>query len=140
MNQPSFRTAHPRPVVLLVDGHADSLALYALGLFATGFDVVPAKDGAEAVARAYQTHPDIIVTELPMADYDGWQFLQDLKQSPHTRGIPVVAMSDHVKGPICEQPEHDGFAAFLTRSCLPDELAEGLRRVLHRKTHATSGR
>lgn len=102
--------------------------------------MVPATDGSEAFTRACETHPDIIVTELPMPHYDGWQFLQDLKQSPATRDIPVVAMGGHVQAPIHEQPGHDGFAAFFTRPCLPGELAEGLRQVLERKTHAVGGR
>ncbi len=129
-----------RPLVLLVDSRPETLALCALALSATGFNVVPATDGAEAVIRACETRPDIIVTELPMPHYDGWQFLQDLKRSPHTRNIPVVAMSDHVQASIREQPDHDGFAALFTRPCLPGELAEGLRQVLDRKTHAVGGR
>jgi two-component system cell cycle response regulator DivK len=119
-----------------VDGHAETLALNALALSATGFNVLPATNGAEAVIRASETHPDIIVTELPVPHYDGWQFLHDLRQSPVTRDIPVVAMSGNVHAPIQEQPGHDGFAAFFTRPCLPDELAEGLRQVLDRRTPA----
>ena len=130
----------PRPVVLLIDGHADTLALYALALSATGFNVVPAKNGAEAFTRAWETHPDIIVTELPMPHHDGWKFLQDLKESPRTRDIPVVAMSGQVQAPIREQPDHEGFAAFLTSPCRHDELAEGLRQVLDRKARPAAGR
>jgi CheY-like chemotaxis protein len=109
-------------------------------LFATGFDVVPAKDGAEAHRRISETHPDVIVTELPMPNDDGWQFLQDLKQSPRTRDIPVVGLSGTVKGPTLGRRVRDGFAAMIVTPCLPDELAEGLRRVLYGKTHAADGR
>jgi two-component system, cell cycle response regulator DivK len=139
MDRRHSRTEPLRPLVLLVDGNAHTLALYALALSAIGFNVLPAKNGAEAFTRAWQTHPDIIVTELPMPCYDGSQFLLDLKQSPRTREIPVVAMSGHVQAPIRELSEHDGFAAFFTKPCLPDELAEGLRQVLERKTHAVWG-
>ena len=139
MDRRHSRAVPIRPLVLLVDGDAETLASNARALVATGFEVVPAKDGTEAFIRAWQTQPDIIVTELPMAHYDAWQFLQDLKESPHTRDIPVVAMSGHVQRPIREQPDHDGFAAFFTRPCLPNELAEGLRQVLERRTHAVGG-
>ena len=57
----------PRPLVLLVDGHAHTLA-YALALSATGFNVVPAKNGAEAFTRAWQTHRDIIVRPDALAE------------------------------------------------------------------------
>ena len=140
MERRHILTAPSRPLVLLVDGRADTLALYALSLSAMGFDVVPAKDGAEACRRAWETHPDIIVTELPMPNYDGRRFLKDLKQNPRTRDIPVVALSGRVEGPSLARTARDGFAAMFVTPCLPHELAEGLRRVLDGKTHATDVR
>jgi CheY-like chemotaxis protein len=78
--------------VLLVEEHNDTRALYAIALSAMGFDVVAAQDGAEGYRRASETLPDIIVTDLPMPNYDGWQFLEALKQNPGTRHIPLVAV------------------------------------------------
>ena len=123
-----------------MDGHAETLALYALVLSATGFDVVSAKDGTEAHGRVRETRPDIIVTEFPMPDDGGWQFLQDLKRSARTRNIPVVALSGNVKGPILGRAPREGVAAIFVTPCLPNELAEGLRRVLDGQTHAADGR
>ncbi len=139
MERRQLSTVSPRPLVLLVDGHVDTLALCALALSATGFDVVPATDGADALSRAGQLHPDIIVTRLPMPRYDGRQFIQDLKQNPGTRDIPVVALSDERHAPIREHPGQIGFAAFLATDCLPHELARALRQLLE-KTHAVGGR
>jgi CheY-like chemotaxis protein len=89
--------------------------------------VVALQDGSDAYRRAWEIHPDIIVTDVPMPNGDGSRFLQDLKCSARTRDIPVVAVSGYV------QLERGGFAAFFTKPCLPDELAAGLRHVLHRK-------
>jgi CheY-like chemotaxis protein len=125
-NQPTH------PLVLLVDGHEDTRVLYALALSASGFDVVAVQDGSEAYSRAWEIHPDIIVTDLPVPS-DGWRFLDDLKGTARTRDIPVVALSGSVQG---TSPERDGFAAFFAKPCLPDELAAGLRRVLEGKAHA----
>jgi CheY-like chemotaxis protein len=137
MERRQVSTVSPRPLVLLVDGHLDTVALCALALSATGFDVVPATDGAEALSRARQLHPDIIVTRLPMPHYDAWQFIQDLKQN--ACDIPVVALSDDLRAPIRKQPDHPGFAAFLATDCLPHELAGALRQLLE-KTHVAGGR
>jgi CheY-like chemotaxis protein len=121
--------------VLIVEGHEDTRALYALALSADGFEVVTVPDGDEAYRRAWEVHPDIIVTDLPMPNYDGWQFLQDLKQNARTRRIPVVAVSGYVQRSLRERAEADGFAAFFPKPCLPDELATGLRHVLNGKSH-----
>jgi CheY-like chemotaxis protein len=132
MDPGHFRNAVTRPLVLVVDGHEDTRALYALALSAMGFDVVAAGDGAEAYRRAQQIDPDIIVTDLPMPDYDGWRFLQELKQNPSTRDIPLVAVTGYVSQSQCAD---FGFAAFLPKPCLLDVLAAALRQVLDGKAY-----
>ena len=125
-----------RPLVLIVDGHEDTRELYEFALPALGFEVVAVRDGEDAYRRAWEIHPDVIVTDLAMASYDGWQFLYDLKQNPRTRDIPVVALSGYVQQSVRERAERDGFAAFLPKPCPPDELASGLRQVLDGHIHA----
>ena len=124
-----------RPVVLLVEGHDDTRTLYTLALSAMGFDVIPTQDGTEASRRTWEMRPDIIVTDLPMPHYEGWQFLRDLRENPRTGDIPVVAVSSYVQRSSRERAERDGFAAFFPKPCLPDELAAGLRQVLDGKAH-----
>lgn len=130
------RNPPARPLVLVIERHEDTRALYALALSASGFDVVAVQDESEASSRAWVIQPDIIVTDLPTPNSDGWQFLETLKQNPPTREIPVVAVSDHRS--LGERAERAGFAAVFSKPCLPDELAEGLRQVLSGKAHATA--
>jgi CheY-like chemotaxis protein len=73
-------------------------------------------DGPEAFHRAWQIHPDIIVTDVPMPNCDGWQFLQDLKHDGRTRDIPVVAVSADVQRSLRERAERDGSAAFFSET------------------------
>jgi two-component system cell cycle response regulator DivK len=133
MDRRRSRNPPTRPLVLIIEGHEDTRELYALALSANGFEVETMADGAEACGRAWELHPDAIVTDLPMPNYDGWEFLRDLRRDPRTRNIPVVAVSGHVQRSVREQAERDGFAAFLPKPCLPDELADGLRQVLDGK-------
>ena len=134
------RNPPTQPLVLIVEGHEDTRALYALALSAMGFNVVAEPDGAAAFRRAWQLHPDIIVTDLALPNYDGWQFLQDVKNDARTRDIPVVAVSGYVQRSVRDRAERDGFAAFFPKPCLPDALAEGLRHVLAGQTHALDRR
>ena len=128
-------TPPTRPLVLFIEGHIDTRALYSLALSAMGFDVVAARDGDDAYRRAWDAHPDIVVTDLAMPGYDAWRFLQDLKDDPDTRDIPVVAVTGHVEQSIRERAERDGFAAFVPKPCPPDTLALELRRVLDGHVH-----
>jgi CheY-like chemotaxis protein len=129
-----------RPLVLIVEAHEDTRALYALALSMMGFDVVAAQDGTDGYLRAQENHPDIIVTDLSMPNCDGWQFLRELKASSHTRDIPVVAVSGHVQPSVRDRAERAGFAAFLPKPCRPDELAAELHYLLDRPRDAGATR
>jgi two-component system cell cycle response regulator DivK len=122
-----------RPLVLIVDAHDDTRELYVFSLSAMGFDAMGVANGAEACERAWQTHPDIIMTELAMPNCDGNHLTHKLKQNPRTRDIPVVALTGYVQN---DGADLNGFAAFFRKPCLPDELAAGLHQVLDERALA----
>ena len=132
------RPRHPpaRPLVFIVEAHEGTRAPYALALSATGFEVVAVADGAEAYRHAWEIHPDIIATDLPILNCDGWQFLQDPRRNARTCDIPVVAVSGYVQRSVRERAVRDRFAACFPKPCLPDELAAGLCQVLDGKADA----
>jgi len=130
MDRRRQRNPPTRPLVLIVDGHEDTRALYALALSGMGFDVVPASDSEDGYFRAWTAHPDVIVTEVSLAPIDGWTFVHDLKDDPPTRDIPVVILTGHGQPSVRERAERAGCAALYVKPCLPDQLAVGLRDLL----------
>jgi len=127
------RNISSRPLVLVVDDHADTRDLYLQGLVAFGFEAIEAADSEQAYRRAWDVHPDIVVTDLTLRGCgDGWQLLHDLRREARTREIPVVVLTGHDAPAFRERAEHEGCAGFLVKPCLPDDLATQLRRVLDR--------
>jgi CheY-like chemotaxis protein len=124
------RNAPARPLVLIVDDHDDTRDLYVESLSVLGFEAIDAADCVEACRRAFEAHPDIIVTDLTLPGEDGWHLVQDLKREPRTRDIPVVMLSGHDTPSLHERAEREGCAAFLAKPCLPDDLARELRHIL----------
>src|SRR5882724_10375686 len=105
---------HPaRPLVLLADGHADTCELYATALRSFGFETTTVTDGAKAFAQAWLLHPDVIVTELSIPGFSGWEFIRDVKRDPRTRGIPVVIVTSDGLARAREQAIREGCSAFL---------------------------
>jgi CheY-like chemotaxis protein len=121
-----------RPLVLIVDGHDDTRDLYAFALETMGFETITVNDGADVYARAWETHPDIIVTEVSLPRIDGWNVVQDLKRDARTRSIPVVLLTGHAQPSVRERAEREGCAAVFVKPCLPEQLALGLRELLNR--------
>jgi CheY-like chemotaxis protein len=126
------RNPPTRPLVLVVDDHADTRELYVQSFDFFGFEAIGAADCEEAYRRAWESHPDIVITDLTLRGGDGWQLVQDLKREPRTRDIPVVMLTGHSAPSLRERAEHEGCAGFFVKPCLPDELATEVRQVLGR--------
>jgi len=126
------RPRHPpaRPLVLLADSHADTCELYASALRSFGFETTTVSDGAEAFAHAWHVHPDVIVTEVSVPGFRGWEFIRDVRRDPRTRDIPVVIVTSDALPGAREQADREGCSAFLLKPCLPEDLAVTLREVV----------
>jgi DNA-binding response OmpR family regulator len=77
-------------LVLLVDDN--STHLYSLGkhLSGSGFRVLHASNGADAVNLALTQLPDVILLDINLPDTTGFDIGQQLKADPKTSGIPII--------------------------------------------------
>ena len=119
-----------RPRVLLVDDYPDAREMYSEYLEFSGFDVVEAGNGMEALQRAVDTAPDIILMDLSLPVMDGWEATRRLKADQRTKGIPVVALTGHALAGISEGAKQAGCDAFVTKPCLPEDLVREIRKIL----------
>ena len=88
--------------VLLVDDYPDAREMYSEYLKLSGFDVVEATNGVEALQRAIDTSPDIILMDLSLPVMDGWEATRRLKEDTRTASIPVVALTGHALAGISD--------------------------------------
>ena len=132
-----MRKEAARPRVLLVDDYPDARAMYGEYLEFSGFDVVEAANGEEALARALDAGPDIIVMDLSLPVMDGCEATRRLKADARTAAIPVVALTGHALAGISDGARQAGCAAFVTKPCLPDDLVLEIRRVLAARPAST---
>src|SRR5438105_15464448 len=123
-------TKPDKPRVLLVDDYPDAREMYTEYLEFSGFDVVEAGNGMEALQRAVDAAPDIILMDLSLPVMDGWEATRRLKADERTASIPVVALTGHALAGISEGAKNAGCDAFVTRPCLPEDLVTEIRRVL----------
>jgi CheY-like chemotaxis protein len=100
-----------------------------MSLASAGFEAIEASDCEQAFRQAWESHPDIVVTDLTLRGADGWQLVQDLKREARTRDIPVVLLTGHGAPALRERAEREGCAAFFVKPCLPDALAAELRQA-----------
>ena len=119
-----------RPRVLLVDDFPDAREMYREYLQFSGYDVIEAANGMEALQRAVKDGPDIILMDLSLPVMDGWEATRRLKANERTAGIPVVALTGNVLAETLEGARQAGCDAFVAKPCLPEALVREIRRVL----------
>ena len=76
--------------ILIADDDALNRKLLADVLSARGHELLLAENGQEAVDRAKEGHPDLILLDLMMPVMDGTAFLQRLRKDPSKVDVPVV--------------------------------------------------
>jgi CheY-like chemotaxis protein len=119
-----------RPLILLVEDQSDLRRLYAQQLTMSGFDVVEAADGAEAVRWTSAHSPDVVLMDLSLPVLDGWEATRRLKGDRKTAHIPVVALTAHDGAGDLQQATEAGCDWFVPKPCPPDALIAEVRRVL----------
>lgn len=100
LSAPSVTTVPDRPSrtaqrarILVVDDVEDNRGVLKRRLEREGHEVICASGGAEAIAIAVQGGIDIILLDVMMPEMDGYETLEKLKSTSHTREIPVIMIS-----------------------------------------------
>ena len=130
------RNNKDRPTVLLVDDYPDAREMYAEYLEYSGFEIVQAGNGVEALDRAHDSHPDVILMDLSLPVMDGWEATRRLKADESTKKIPVLAVTGHALTGVSNDAMNAGCDGFITKPCLPEDLVKEIRRVLGRRAAA----
>ena len=116
--------------VLLVDDEPDQVEMYRYALADSGFTVSAAANGAEALARARELSPDLIVLDLLLPDMSGWDVCAALKADPSTARIPVLVLTAAATTTLASDAERAGCAGALLKPCYPDQLIATIRALL----------
>ena len=121
-----------RPLVLIVEDQSDLRQLYAQELTISGFDVIEAANGLDAIAHCSSQYPDVILMDLSLPVLDGWEATRRLKSDSRTAHIPVVALTAHDGSGELQRATRAGCDWFVPKPCPPNDLIEEVRRVLAR--------
>lgn len=121
----------PRPQrVLVVDDSPDARELWTVWLQFWGFAVEQAANGLEAVKKVRTFQPHLVLMDLWMPIVDGLQATETLKADPHTKDVPVLALSADTFSRVGERAIEAGADRFLAKPVSPDALLDAIRDSL----------
>ncbi len=119
------------PSVLIVEDDPGGRQLFVGWLEQAGFRVIQAHNGLQALERAVESGPDVVVTDLNIPGIDGFELTRRLRLDPRTRIVPVVAVTGYP--PYAADPtraHRAGCDVVLAKPCSPEDLEAAIRRLI----------
>lgn len=82
-----------RKKILVVDDEKNIVELIKMNLELSGFEVISAYSGGEAINKAISLNPDLILLDLMLPDIDGFEVCRMMKQSEKVKDIPIIMIT-----------------------------------------------
>jgi len=119
--------------ILLVEDNEMNRDMLSRRLIRKGYEVVMALDGRQAVEMAAGENPDLILMDMSLPVIDGWEATRQLKATPATRAIPVIALTAHAMAGDREKAIEAGCDDYDTKPIDLPRLLGKIASLLKRK-------
>lgn len=117
--------------ILLVDDDLTLREMYEERLKMEGFTIVQASNGEEALSKAKDVKPNIILLDIMMPKINGFDVLKDLKANPELKDIPVIILTALIQDVDRVQGNKLGAADYIVKSeTMPGEVIAKIRNAM----------
>ena len=119
-----------KKTILTVDDEVDILTVLSMRLSDTGYNVLKADNGLDAIDVAKQKKPDLIILDILMPHMDGMTVSQRLKEDRDTKDIPIIFLTA-LQGKTEETGSHkEGENIIFAKPYDPKELLDTIKRLI----------
>jgi DNA-binding response OmpR family regulator len=125
--------AGDQPVILAADDDEDILQLVSFRLGRSGYRVLEAHDGEEAVALALEHEPDLAVLDVMMPKMDGFEVVRRLRAEEATKSIPIIMLTARAQDTDVQGGFEAGANDYLRKPFSPKELRTRVQALLARR-------
>jgi two-component system cell cycle response regulator DivK len=115
--------------VLLVEDFDDARFMMKLLLESSGYQVIEATNGQEAIKLASEIAPDLILMDLGLPVVDGLSATHFIRQNPQLKHVPIVALTAHTEREFRDRAYAAGCNSFIGKPVDFDQLESVLRMV-----------
>ncbi len=121
--------------VLLAEDHPETIEVMQLELEVLGFEVLVAQNGLEAVEKATAESPDLIVMDMLMPKMNGFQAVASIRQSPKTKGIPILAATALARPGDREKCLESGCDGYIAKPFTHRQLGAAIDRLFEAQSN-----
>jgi DNA-binding response OmpR family regulator len=122
-----------QPVVLAADDDEDILELVAFRLERSGYTVLRAHDGEEALELARRERPDLAVLDVMMPKLDGFELTKRLRAEDGTSGMPIILLTARAQDADIVRGFDMGADDYIRKPFSPQELGTRVQAILGRR-------
>jgi DNA-binding response OmpR family regulator len=133
VTEPNDIANSDQPVVLVADDDEDILELITFRLERSGYTVVQARDGEEALNLAQARPPDLAVLDVMMPKLDGFELTRRLRAKPETERVPIILLTARAQDADVQQGFEAGADDYLRKPFSPQELRARVQAILGRR-------
>lgn len=120
--------------VLLVDDDLTLREMYEERLKTEGFNIVQATNGEEALLKAREIKPNIILLDIMMPKVNGFDVLKELKADDNLKDIPVIVLTALIQDVDRVQGKKLGAADYIVKSeTMPGEVITKIKNAIGEK-------
>jgi CheY-like chemotaxis protein len=118
-----------RKKILIVDD-AETVLLMERMILGKEYDLVTAKDGREAVAKASAERPDLILMDVVMPVMNGFDACREIREQKNTSDIPVIMVTTRSEAANVETGYRSGCTDYVTKPIDSVELLAKIRNCV----------
>ena len=118
------------PRILVVEDDPEARHWYMATFARVGFNVEEAHNGHQALDKALESAPDIVLTDIAVPGIDGIELCRRLRADQRTRHVPVLAITGYEDRHYPDRALSAGADQVLMKPCDEDLLIQEARRLI----------
>jgi CheY-like chemotaxis protein len=126
----ALRPVAPTPRILVVDADDDTRAFYRQSLQLSGYDVVEASDGRDALTKALVGPPSLVVTELGLPLLDGYALCEILRRDRATADTPILVVTSEARPAELDRARKAGADVVIAKPTTSEHILSETQRLL----------
>ncbi len=116
--------------ILVVEDHEDNRRIMRDLLTSAGYEVIEALTGEEGVTSAETHRPGLILMDIQLPDFDGYEATRRIKANPDLQKIPIIAVTSYALSGDDVKAFEAGCNAYVTKPFSPRKLLAQIREYL----------
>jgi two-component system, cell cycle response regulator DivK len=116
--------------ILVVEDQPDNRKIIRDVFAPTGYEIIEAENGEEALAAIAKARPDLILMDIQLPIMDGYTATRRIKEDPALRSIPVIAVTSYALSGEEKRAREAGCDDYIPKPYSPRELLAKVRQYL----------